>query len=100
MPCAVVATGEKGTCFTCRMGKMSCSLMGKRKKAELDEGGEEEEGEFELRIVQKTVKKGAEDGGVEEQVQKKAKKLKAKQDVEMAEVSERAEDEDAEAEKV
>ena len=82
------------------MGKTSCSLAGKRKKAELDEGEEEEEGEFELRIVQKTVKKGAEDGGVEEQVRKKVKKPKAKQDVEMAEVSERAEDGDAEAEKV
>ena len=68
VPCTVVATGEKGTCFTCRMGKTSCSLAGKRKKAELDEGEEEEEGEFELRIVQKTVKKRAEDGGVEEQV--------------------------------
>ena len=62
MPCAVVATGEKGACFTCRMGKMSCSLTGKRKKAGLDEGEVEEEGEFELRIIQKTVKKGAEDG--------------------------------------
>ena len=36
---------------------------------------------------------------MEEQVRKKAKKPKAKQDVEMAEVSERAEDGDAEAEK-
>ena len=36
---------------------------------------------------------------MEEQVRKKAKKPKAKRDVEMAEVSERAEDGDAEAEK-
>ena len=36
---------------------------------------------------------------MEEQVRKKAKKLKAKQDIEMAEVSERAEDGGAEAEK-
>ena len=65
----------------------------------MDEGEEEEEGEFELRIIQNTVKKGAENGGVEEQVGKKAKKLKAKQDVEMAEVSKRAKDGGAEAEK-
>ena len=61
----------------------------------MDEGEEEEEGEFELRIIQKRVKKGA----VEEQVRKKAMKPKAKQDIEMAEVSERAEDGGAEAEK-
>ena len=64
----MVATGEKGTCFTCRLGKTSCSLVGKRKKAELDKGEEEEEGELEVRIVQKKVKKGAEDRGVEEKV--------------------------------
>ena len=52
IPCAVVATGEKGTCFTCRFGKTSCSLAAKkRKKAELEKGEEKEEGEVQVKIV-------------------------------------------------
>ena len=77
MPCAVVATGEKGTCFTCRFGKTSCSLAAKkRKKAELEKGEEEEKEEVQVKIVRKEVKKPK----VE------------KQDVKMTEVSEGAED--------
>ena len=76
----MVATGEKGACFTCRFGKTSCSLAAKkRKKAELEKGEEKEEGEVQVKIVRKQVKKpkvekqdvemtvseGAEDGGAE-----------------------------------
>ena len=57
MPCAVVATGEKATCFTFRLGKTSCSnAEKKRKKAELEKGEEEEEGEVQVKIVRKQVK--------------------------------------------
>ena len=69
----MVATGEKGACFTCRFGKTSCSLAAKKRK----KGEEKEEGEVQVKIVQKQVKKpkvekqdvemtvseGAEDGG-------------------------------------
>ena len=52
MPCAVVATGEKGACFTCRFGKTSCSLAAKKRK----KGEEKEEGEVQVKIVRKQVK--------------------------------------------
>ena len=104
VPCAVVATGEKGACFTCRFGKTSCSLAAKkRKKAELEKGEEKEEGEVQVKIVRKQVKKpkvekqdvemtvseGAEDGGAEK-IRKQVKIPKTTQDIEM--VSEGAED--------